>query len=127
MKHAPVALGSAVRLFVAFATIFGASLLASRAPGSGVGLEAGLIVGFAVVLHVLAFGVAATCKAVPPPLAWAGLCLGVVGVLVAAAAPTSLLALRFGEGALFVATVAAVSLVAIVIAGRAPTLRSAEW
>lgn len=124
---AHVVLRGAARFYTPLVLLLALSFLATRPPGGGVGLIAGLCLALALALHVLVFGAAAARAAWPAPLARALLALG----LIAAVAGTGLrgfaYALQLGEVGLFVVTAAGAALALKVLVGRAPTLRDEDW
>jgi multisubunit Na+/H+ antiporter MnhB subunit len=117
-----VVLAAAARLYAPLLVLLAGSLLVTRAPGSGVGVLAGLVFGLALALHALVFGAAASRKAFPPVVARAVLAAGVLAALTGAPAST-----QWAEAGLFLATSAALALILAVLFARAPTLSEAEW
>lgn len=122
-----IVLAAAARLFTPILALFALSLFVTRAPGAGVGLVAGLAFALVIALHALVFGAAATKQALPPGLLRALLGLSLVAALLGAGAPGLRMAPKLVEGAVFVAMSSAAAFVIIVVFGRAPTLRDAEW
>ncbi len=121
MKGAGI-LAGAVRLHAPLLVLLAGSLFSARAPGSGVGLMAGLLFGLALALHALVFGAAAARAAFPPWTARAILVAGTLAALLGAPSPT-----LWSEAGLFAATGAALALILVVVFARAPTLSDAEW
>ena len=117
-----VVLAAAARLHAPLLVLLAGSLLVTRAPGSGVGVLAGLVFGLALALHALVFGAGASRQAFSPGFARAALAAGVLAALTGAPAPTQL-----AEAGLFVATSSALALILAVIFARAPTLSEAQW
>ena len=120
-------LAAAARLYAPLAVLFSLTLFVARAPGSGVGLLAGLVFGLALALHALVFGAGALREAFPPAAARLALTAGLLAALVGAGSPALRLAAQVAEAGLFAATASAGALILAVLIGRAPTLHDAEW
>lgn len=120
-------LGAAARFYAPLIALFALSLLATRAPGAGVGFVAGLVLVLALVVHVLVFGAAASRRAFPPTLARVVLVLGLVASAAAAGLPGLAFAPQVLEAGLFAVTVAGASLALGVLAGRVPALRDEDY
>lgn len=124
---ASVQVRAAAQLYAPLIALFSLSLFVVRAPGSGIGFIAGLGFGLVFVLHALVFGAAASKRALPPLVSKLLLVAGVGGAFAGAALTHWRLAPVLVEAGLFAATAAASSLIVIVVFGRAPTLRDADW
>ena len=122
-----IVLVSAARLYTPLILLFALSLASARAPGSGVGVLAGMAFALALMLHALVFGVAALRAAFPPAAMRLVLAAGAAAALAGAALPRWLYAAQAIEAGVALATAAAASLIVAVLFGRAPTLRDAEW
>lgn len=122
-RGANIAALSASRFYAPLIALFALSLLAVRAPGVGVGFVAGLALALMLTVHVLAAGAGAARRAVPPAMARALLCLGLIAVAASAGAPRLAMAPQLLEAGLFAVTVSGASLFLTVLIGRAPTLR----
>lgn len=127
MRAAQILLLSAARYYAPLIALFALALMAIYAPGSGVGLLAGLAFALALALHGLVFGADAARAAFPPIIARMLLSLGLIAAIGAAGAP----GLRYGahiiEAGLFTATAAAGALILAALMGRAASLRDEEW
>lgn len=124
---ANIALGAAARFYTPLILLFALSLMAARAPGTGIGFVAGLAAGLALFVHVLVFGAGAARKAFPPTIARVVLVLGLIATAAGAGAPNMAFAPQVLEGGLLAATFAGVALLLAVLVGRAPTLRDEEY
>lgn len=124
---AHISLGAAARFYTPLIALFAFSLLATRAPGAGVGFVAGLTAALALVVHVLVFGAGAARQAFPPTLARVVLVLGLVAAAVGAGLPGLRFAPQALEAGLFATTIAAAALVLAVLVGRVPALRDEEY
>jgi len=120
-------LRAAGRFYIPLSILFAASLLATRGPGGGVGLLAGLAFALALALHVIVFGPAALRAAIPGPAARALLALGLIAVLASVSGPRFAYAGQLGEAGLFALTVGAASLFVTALSGRAPTIKPEDW
>ena len=126
MPRVDAAAGAIARLCGPLLVALGASLLMVSPPGQGVGFIAGLCVGLGVVVHALAFGVAATRALFAPLALRIALALG---FLLFSLAPlvSPAWGLRVQEAAGFVATSACLALATLTLFGRVPTLRDDPW
>lgn len=124
---AHISLGAAARFYTPLIALFALSLLATRAPGAGVGFVAGLTTALALVVHVLVFGAGAARRAFPPTLARVVLVLGLVAAAIGAGLPGLRFAPQALEAGLFATTIAAAALVLAVLVGRVPALRDEEY
>lgn len=124
--NAHVIVAASARTTIPLSALFAFALLASGAPGDGVGFRAGLAFALVIAIHLLVFGARASREALP--LAWARiiLVLGVLAVAGAEAARSYTFAPQVAEGGLFLVAAAAAVLVLGVVVGRAPTLRDVE-
>lgn len=126
MKFDGAVIKEAARLFLPLAFLFALSLLATRAPGQGAGLIAGLGFALALMLHALIFGAGAARRAFPGVAARGALAGGVVLAALGAGFTHAPLAAEIAELGLFLAIVGAFGLVFAVLIGRAPTLREED-
>ena len=117
----------AARLYAPLILMFALTLLAARAPGSGVGFAMGLAFALGLVLHALVFGAAAMRAACPPVMMRLLLAAGVIAALGGAGTPGLRFSPQAVEAGLALATAAGASVVVTVLFGRAPTLRDADW
>lgn len=117
---------AAARLYLPLIALFAFSLLATRAPGSGVGFVAGLGFGLVFVLHALTFGADAARRAVPPLVMRAMGSLGLIAALAGEAGVAFPYAAQAAEAGVFAATAAAAWLALAVVMARAPTLQDSE-
>lgn len=124
---AHLVLVSAARLYAPIAALFALALLATRAPGYGVGAIAGLAFGLALVLHALVFGAAALQRALPPLLLRVLLAAGLVAAVSGAGLPGWRLAAQAVEAGAALATASATGLIVLALFGRAPTLQDSDW
>lgn len=124
---AQVILLNAARLHAPLVMLFAFTLLSARAAGSGVGFLAGAAFALALLLHNLVFGASAARVAFPTLWARGLLSIGVIAAVVSAGMPELRYAAAIGEAGLFVAIASGAHLVLLVLFGRAPTLRDAEW
>ncbi len=122
-----IVLINAARLYAPLIALFALTLVVARAPGDGAGFLAGLMFALAFVLHALIFGAAAAREAFPPLAARIVVALGIVCAAAGAGLPGWAYAALLIEAGVFAATVGAAALVVIVLFGRAPTLRDADW
>jgi len=127
MRAAQILLLSAARYYAPLIALFALALMALYAPGSGIGLLAGLAFALALALHGIVFGADAARAAFPPLVARILLSLGVIAAIAAAGAPGFLYAPYVMEAGLFVATASASSLILIALMGRALGLRDEDW
>lgn len=126
MRAAQVIIAAAARLFTPLMALFAFALLATRAPGNGVGFVAGLTFGLVLMLHALTFGADAARAAFPAPAARLGLALGVFALCAGAGLPGFAYAGQVIEAGAFAVTVAGGAISVQTVFGRAPTLRDAE-
>jgi hypothetical protein len=124
---AHIVLISAARLYAPLLLLFALTLLSARAPGVGVGALAGLVFALALVLHALVFGAWALRAAFPPLVMRAVLAAGVIAALAGAGAPGWRFAPQMVEAGLALSACTAAGLIVLVLFGRAPTLRDADW
>jgi hypothetical protein len=117
----------AARLHAPLILLFAMALLATHAPGSGVGFVSALAFGLALALHALVFGAAALRAALPPPLMRLLLATGIVAALVAAGLPRWALSAQAIEAGVAVATASAAGMIITSLFGRAPNLRDVDW
>lgn len=122
-----VVVAAAAQFFTPLMALFAFALLATRAPGEGVGFVAGLAFGLLQMLHALVFGADAARGAFPVPFARLLLALGVIAVCVGAGVPGFVFAAQVIEAGAFAVMVAGASFIVLILFGRAPTLRDAEW
>jgi multisubunit Na+/H+ antiporter MnhB subunit len=122
-----VVVAAAARLYAPLIVLFAFSVLATRAPGDGVGFLAGLAFALAHALHALVAGAAAARRALPPMAARLALAGGVAAALLGAGAPAWRYAAQIIEAGVFLTTAAAAALIVSTLFGRLPTLRDAEW
>lgn len=122
-----VIVAAAARLFTPLLALFAFVVLATAAPGAGVGFVAGLAFGLALMLHALTFGAAAARAAFPPFSARLALAFGIVAACAGAGLPGLAWAPQLIEAGAFVALVGAAASMLQVLFGRVPTLRDAEW
>lgn len=114
---------AATRFYLPLIVLFAVGLLVAKPAGAGVGLTAGLVLGLAFALHLLAFGAAAAARAFPPFLARLMLAFGMIATVAGAAISGAPYAVELAEAGLFVVTASGLALILLVLAGRAPTLR----
>lgn len=118
---------AAAQLHAPIIALFAMTVLVAYAPGAGIGFIAALAFGLALLLHALVFGAAAAKRALPPTLSK----LVLAGGVCAAFSGAAFEGLRFGaqlsEAVVFAASVAGANLILLVVFGRAPTLRDADW
>lgn len=119
-------IAAAARFFTPLMALFALALLATRAPGNGVGFVAGLAFGMVLILHALTFGADAARTAFPTPVARLVLPLGVIAICAGAGLPGFAYAGQVIEAGGFAATAAAGAIVVQTLFGRATTLRDAE-
>jgi len=124
---AHIMVASASRLYAPLMALFALSLLAGWPASSGVGFAAGLVFALALALHGLVFGAMAARRAFPPWVCRIVAAIGFVAACVSAGVPEMAFAPRIVEAGLFMVTTAGASLVVVVLFGRVPTLRDAEW
>ena len=127
MRAAQILLLSAARYYAPLIALFALALMALYAPGSGIGLLAGLAFALALALHGIVFGADAARAAFPPLVARILLSLGVIDAIAAAGAPGLLYGAYLMEAGLFTATAAAGALILAALMGRAASLRDEEW
>lgn len=113
---------AATRFYLPLIVLFAIALLVARPAGAGVGFTAGLVLGLAFALHLLAFGAAAAARAFPPFLARLMLAFGMIAAVAGAAMPRASYGAELVEAGLFVVTASGLALILLVLAGRAPTL-----
>jgi pantoate kinase len=127
MKYDAAIVRGATALVSPLAFLFSLSLLATRPPGEGAGVFAGLAFAMALLLHALVFGAGASRRAFPAQVARLSLALGVV----LACAGAGFVAIPFAgqilECGLFLAMIGAAHLVMTVLIGRAPTMLDEDW
>lgn len=114
---------AATRFYLPLIVLFAIGLLVARPAGAGVGLTAGLVLGLAFALHLLAFGADAAARAFPPFFARLLVAFGMIATVAGAAMARAPYAGELVEAGLFVVTASGLALVLLVLAGRAPTLR----
>lgn len=124
---AQIVLSNAARLYAPLIALFALTLVVARAPGEGVGFIAGLMFALAFVVHGLIFGAAASRAAFPPLAARLCLALGIISAACGAGLPGWRFSQVAIEAGLFAATASAAALIVIVLFGRAPMLRDADW
>lgn len=122
-----IVLSNAARLYAPLVALFALTLVVARAPGEGAGFLSGLMFALAFVLHALIFGAAAARGAFPPFAARLLIALGIGCAAAGAGLPGWTYAALAIEAGAFAATVGAAALVVIVLFGRVPTLRDADW
>lgn len=126
MRSLQIVIAAAARFFTPLMALFALALLATRAPGNGVGFVAGLAFGLVLILHALTFGADAARTAFPTPVARATLAFGLIAICVGAGLPGFAYAGQVIEAGGFTATVAGGAIVVQTLFGRATTLRDAE-
>lgn len=117
----------AIKLHAPLILLFAATLLSARAPGTGVGLLAGLGCALALTLYGLVLGASAFRVAFPGAAMRVLLGIGLALSLFRAGAPRALFAAQSGEAGLALCVAAASALIIAVLFGRAPTMRDGEW
>ncbi len=127
MRAAQILLLSAARYYAPLIALFALALMALYAPGSGVGLLAGLAFALALALHGIVFGADAARAAFPPVIARVLLSLGLIAAIGAAGAPGLGFAAHIMEAGLLAATASASALILVALMGRAPGLRDEDW
>lgn len=120
-------LAAAARRYLPLMALLALSLFVTRAPGSAVGLLAGMVFALALGLHALVFGAHAARAAFPPLAARVGLASGLLAALGSVFAPSLDGAGQLSELGLFVATASGAALTLTVLMGRAPTLNDEDW
>lgn len=126
MRGAQVVVAAAARFFTPLMALFALALLATRAPGDGVGVVAGLGLGLLLVLHALTFGADAARAALPTWLARLMLASGVIVLCVGAGLPGFAYAAQLIEAGAFAITIGGAAIAIQTLFGRAPTLRDTE-
>jgi multisubunit Na+/H+ antiporter MnhB subunit len=127
MRAAQIVLVNAARTYTPLLALFAFALLATSAPGAGIGFSAGVAFALALTLHALVFGAHAARAAAPPILSRVLLSLGVAACVCAAGAPALRWAAQAMEAGLFAATAGAGALIISAAFGRAPSLRDEDW
>lgn len=122
-----VVMAAAARLYAPLAAAIALAVLVNSGADAELGLAAGLMLGFAPLLHALVFGADAAARAFPSWLARLMLAAGpLLAIGADLIAPGSLRATLTQAGVLVAAT-AATHLIATALIGRAPTLPDADW
>lgn len=122
-----VLVAAATRLYAPILVVLSLSLLIGSEAGRGAAFLAGLLFGFAPLLHSLCFGAVAARKAFPPFAARALLAAGLLGSLASLVAEDAPARTMLGEAGAFAAAGAASILIMTVLTGRAPTLPDTDW